>query len=87
MNKVALGKTNVPLYLLLSFYIVKIVHNLLLLQSLHICFHIFPIWLFFTINRQNNLLHLHSFLVELVTIRKFDFLLYYHRFQEKHEMS
>ena len=43
MNKVALGKTNVPLYLLLSFYIAKIVHNLLL-QSLHICFHIFPIY-------------------------------------------
>lgn len=51
MNKVALGKTNVPLYLLLSFYIAKIVHNLLLLQSLHICFHEFPIWVFFTINR------------------------------------
>lgn len=44
MNKVALGKTNVPLYLLLSFYIAKIAHNLLLLQSLHICFHIFPIY-------------------------------------------
>lgn len=51
MNKVALGKTYVPLYFLLSFYIVKIVHNLLLLQSLHICFHEFSIWVFFTINR------------------------------------